>query len=325
MATSTFNYDTDNPYQRWRRGEIPYEDYKNWVDAEKAWDKINDDPNRTVNPTTVIPDWKNPGGSRPPNSLITNEIIGPSYPGTVEGELGWGTVSGRKAPFNWRNGQWVQSTSGVGGGFNPDYPNAGSGGFGDYLTGVTGAGGEGGGTGTDTAAPYGPQTQYLRALGIGGGYQNPAQKYLANMYDQFRNIWALQQPINTATGGTSQDWGQYIGNLGGGMQNVYSQAANTLSKLLGMSNADRATAGFNFEPQYDPVTGEKLTSTETGELSIANLQSLLGQGTAQRFGPIGSNWLSGRIPQLQQDWQLGQAGGGTGTTFLDYLMKKYNL
>ena len=178
---------------------------------------------------------------------------------------------------------------------------------------------------TDIAGAYGPQTQYLRALGLGQGYQNPAQKYLANMYDQFRSIWGIQQPINTATGGTSQDWGQYIGNLGGGMQNVYSQAAATLAKLLGMSSADRSLAGFNFEPQYDPVTGETLTSSQTGELSTANLQNLLGQGTAQRFGPIGSHWLAGRIPQLQQQWQLGQAGGGAGQTFLDYLRQKYNL
>jgi len=172
---------------------------------------------------------------------------------------------------------------------------------------------------------WGPETQYLAALGLGSGYQNPVQTYLARMYRPFRDIWTAQQSINAATGAGSPSWEEQIRNLGGGMQNVYGQSAQTLQRLLGMTAADRTTEGFNFEPQYGPFTGKLLTPDETGNEGGGTLQDLLQYGTAQRFGPIGSAWLSRRLPYLQQAWQQQQALGGQPTSFLDWLRARYGL
>jgi len=174
---------------------------------------------------------------------------------------------------------------------------------------------------------WGPEAQYLAALGLGSGYQNPAQNYQASMYQPYRDIWSGMQPINAATGFTTPGWEDYIQNPAThGMGGIQNQAQTSLLRLLNMTAAKRTEEGFNFEPQYDPLTGQPVTGV--GNLGQGTLQDLIQYGGASRFGPMGSSWLAGRLPQIQRNWQQGQAGLAADvppTSFLDYLRARYGL
>jgi hypothetical protein len=139
-----------------------------------------------------------------------------------------------------------------------------------------------------------------------------------------RFMWETQQPYKAALGQTTPGWTDYMGQVGG-MGGVQSQASGILGGLFGMSPQARQEWGMGFEPQYDPFTGGTLKNDETGQRSMGELQNLLTYGLANKFGPMGASWAASRAPQMQQQWQLQQAGGGAGMPFMDYLRQTYGL
>ena len=178
------------------------------------------------------------------------------------------------------------------------------------------------------AEAYGPFTEYMQKLGLGGGYQNPAQTYLANLYNPIRSLWEQAQPIRAAAGTpgmATATWPDYIFNTfvgrEGKMGILQNQSADILNQLLGYSPETRQTWGLNYEPTHNPLTGAQ----EWEGKNLGDLQDLMTLGLRGRFGPQGAGWAAGRLPYFQQEWQLGQAGGGQKQTFLDYIKAKYGL
>ncbi len=172
----------------------------------------------------------------------------------------------------------------------------------------------------------GPYTDYLQKIGLGQGYWNPAQRYLAGMYQPMRNLWEQGTQYRTALGQPTSLWEDYMTQIGAGgnnmINNVQGGWTNILQSILGLSPGEREERGLTFEPQWNEA-GQ--ATYPTGQMSQEDLQYLLQQGTKQRFNPIGANYLAQSAPRMQQQWQLQQAANPTGQTFLDYLRSKYGI
>lgn len=198
--------------------------------------------------------------------------------------------------------------------------------------GTPAGGGLGSAQGTaPTSEAVGPYTNYLQGIGLGGGgYWNPAQQYQANLYDPLRSLFTMREGVNEAanvgTPGTTafqaQPWGDFLSSMGGNMGNIKGEAANTLNTLFGIAPGTRREQGLSYEPEYDPMTGETLTGSETGQQGIESLQELVRLGLASKYGGIGARWLASRLPQMQQTWQSAQAGGAPITPWVDYLKSR---
>ncbi len=172
------------------------------------------------------------------------------------------------------------------------------------------------------AEAYGPYTQYLQ--GLAGyptqGYVSPGWQYQANMYNPIRSLWEMRQPIVTAAGQETQPWEEYMtGHTG--MGSVYGEAGNVYNTLMGLTPQARQTWGLNYEPTYDPSTGEQQWEGK----NLGDLQDLMTLGLRNRFGGVGSQWAASRLPNMMQQWQLGQAQQQPETSFLDYIKSKYGL
>lgn len=164
---------------------------------------------------------------------------------------------------------------------------------------------------------YGPFTQYLKRVGLGAGnYWNPAQRYLAGLYEPLRGLFEMQQPLGAALGQRTPYWGDFMSKYLGQPRNVWQQYANLLGGLFGMTPESRGEWGFSFEPQYGEF-GEQ--SYEGMPLSF--LQNLVTGGLTPSLGRIGAGWLAQRLPYMQTQWEL----AGPEQTFLDYIRSKYNL
>ena len=160
------------------------------------------------------------------------------------------------------------------------------------------AGGGGGGGGGGAPSPaWGPEAEWLNRIGQGQpGYRDPSQKYLANLYDPLRATFGLEQKFSRLLGrGAPEAWENYIPTVAtGGYSAITGRAKQLLDKLLGMSGVEREINSLSAQPTYDPATG--LAETSEGEMTPADLESLVGLGGASRFGNLGARWAERRLP-----------------------------
>jgi len=182
-----------------------------------------------------------------------------------------------------------------------------------------------GGTPRAVGAEYGPYTQYLMRLGLGGGgYMTPAQRYQASLYDPLQALYGLEQRFVGAPGmgAAPGEWGDYIGRgYAYNPAEMYGRAGGMLGGLMGMSPAQREEYGMTWGVGYPELgAGEP----ERLGLSMAEQQALVGMALRPSWGPYGAQRMAGRLPQEEQLWMQQQAQGEV-ISFLDYLRRKYNM
>ena len=186
-----------------------------------------------------------------------------------------------------------------------------------------------GAAGGVTAPGWGPEAEYLQSIGQGvAGYRNPAQTYQANLYDSLRTLWQQEQKFNPQLGRAgAADWMDYIPQMGvgtSGYGGIASRAKDLLTSLLGMSPTSRTAGGLTTEEQYEPVSGNAY-QFGAGEMTPADLASLVEMGGASNFGRLGARYVAGRLPEMRKQWGAAGAGGNQPLTFLDYFKQRYSL
>ena len=178
----------------------------------------------------------------------------------------------------------------------------------------------------------GPYTQYLTGMGLGGGFGDIGQRYLAKLYDPLRSVYQMAESIRGAEGGPQAleplSWQDYMyqRRIGagepnrpwGGAQDIYGLARGALNRLLRLAPESRAEQELTFEPAFEAGTG----AGAGGNLgALGNLLALaMGGGLAGR-------WAGGNIGNVQQSWLSARGRGEAGlpTNFLDYLRQRYGL
>ena len=158
---------------------------------------------------------------------------------------------------------------------------------------------------------YGPFAAYMARLGLGGRQAlNPAEQYRGGQYGPLKSIFDVLTRMATAVPSFAPSTGEFanwaLPNVGA---NLYSQAANALRGIFGLTPEQRAGS-----------------STEFQDNNVTELKNFLLSGLAPKLGLTTANWLAGKVPSEQQRWLNTQAmGQDTNTSFLDWFRKQYNL
>ncbi len=149
-----------------------------------------------------------------------------------------------------------------------------------------------------------PRIEFLERRGVGPGgipAESRAGRFIGSQFDPLQRLFELQQVIGAAGG---QEVAPTIGEFTPQFPSRASRSARgsqILSSFFGLTPSQRADFGLTF----DPVFGEEGQDI-SGGLDIGFLQDLLAQGTRATRGPRGSQFISSRVPALQQAFQLEQ-------------------
>ncbi len=177
-------------------------------------------------------------------------------------------------------------------------------------------------------------TIFRNRFGLNAPVRNPWEMWLSNQSDLYENVYKnlgkftpVMQGADPATPNAPMfsDW---LGGMGtaptGGL---YSQGSYLWDRLRNMTSAQRGDA-WNFQPTVNnfgqvvqPGGGDNSVNP-----SMNDLATMIETGLRDRYGGWGTRWLAGNLPREQEQY-LGQRTPETpgGTTFLDWLISKYNL
>ena len=159
---------------------------------------------------------------------------------------------------------------------------------------------------------------YMTALGMFGKQgRTPYQRYQERLFDPLNRLWGLQQQFAGSGMEGYDPWTPYASRwMEPYAQNpfaMYAQARGMMGDVAGMSTEQRA--GFGLQG------------------ATPALQDLTTMGLRSKLGLVGAGWVGQQLPQAEEAWmaQYPQAGAGMeqegagAPSFMDYVMKKYNL
>jgi hypothetical protein len=174
----------------------------------------------------------------------------------------------------------------------------------------------------------GPFTRYLRRRGVGTeggiGLGSRAGRFVSGQFGDIQDLMEQMEVIRAARGGGTQ--GPYTGfgldefaPIAGDVASRANLGASALQELFGMTQAQREDAGLTFEDTF--IDDERLKST----YGLDWLQNLLRSGTRGSAGRIGSKFLAGRLPYMQQQFDLRRGAPGVATNFIDFFKNRFGL
>lgn len=149
-----------------------------------------------------------------------------------------------------------------------------------------------------------PRIEFLERRGVGPEgirAESRAGRFIGSQFDPLQRLFELQQVIGAAGGQPSAGT---IGEFTPQFPDRASRSARgsqILSNFFGLTPTQRTDFGLNFDPAFDEEGNDI-----SGGLGVGFLQDLLSQGTRSTRGPRGSQFISGRVPALQQAFQLEQ-------------------
>lgn len=178
-----------------------------------------------------------------------------------------------------------------------------------------------------------PQTAYLSRLGIGGKqFYNPAERYAADLFDPYKDIYDIRQRLHGPSGPLQDpsrqegSFADFYDKFGGGIGGVTQGARQQLQSIFGAKTPVQTTLG------YEP--GQYLAGSE-GELGgqlnpgrLGELQKLLEYGLRPTAGTLGARYAAQRLPQAQQAYYSQRAAGqpgASGMPFVEWLKSVWGL
>jgi len=178
----------------------------------------------------------------------------------------------------------------------------------------------------------GPFTRYLRRRGVGTdpgqfgvgqesiGLGSRAGRFISGQFGDIQDLMEQMEVIRAARGGGAGAFGlDQFAPIAGTVGERANLGASALQDLFGMTQTEREDAGLTFENTF--IDDERLPST----YGLDWLQNLLRSGTRGSAGRIGSKFLAGRLPYMQQQFDLRRGAPGVATNFIDFFKNRFGL